>query len=74
MVTDPGMKPTMDLNTQCMMVAEAMNAMAPGVFLSQTNFANSLLTKIYSTVNTKPFFIKLIQHLSNYTLVLTPNQ
>jgi hypothetical protein len=31
MVTDPGMKPTMDLNTQCMMVAEAMNAMAPGI-------------------------------------------
>ena len=31
MVTDPGMKPTKDLNTQCMMVAEAMNAMAPGI-------------------------------------------
>ena len=25
------MKPTMDLNKQCMMVAEAMNAMAPGI-------------------------------------------
>ncbi len=31
MVTDPGMKPTMDLNTQCMIVAEAMNAMAQGI-------------------------------------------